>query len=62
LPCCGAQCRIIWNIITSNKTTKVRTICCCSRSLLGLGEASAIVAIRCRERLGGLLKYYSRAA
>jgi hypothetical protein len=25
-------------------------------------EASGRVAIRCRERLGGLLKYYSRAA
>jgi hypothetical protein len=26
------------------------------------GAASARGAIRCRERLGGLLKYYSRAA
>jgi len=26
------------------------------------GEASARGAIGCRERLGGLLKYYSRAA
>jgi hypothetical protein len=26
------------------------------------GEASSRGAIRCRERLGGLLKYYSRAA
>jgi hypothetical protein len=26
------------------------------------GAASAQGAIRCRERLGGLLKYYSRAA
>jgi hypothetical protein len=28
----------------------------------GVGEASSRGAIRCRERLGGLLKYYSRAA
>ena len=27
-----------------------------------VGEASSRGAIRCRERLGGLLKYYSRAA
>jgi hypothetical protein len=27
-----------------------------------VGEASSRGGIRCRERLGGLLKYYSRAA
>jgi hypothetical protein len=30
--------------------------------LVAAREAIAIGAIRCRERLGGLVKYYSRAA
>jgi hypothetical protein len=29
---------------------------------VSVGEASSRGAIRCRERLGGLLKYYNRAA
>jgi hypothetical protein len=48
------------SIITQNATIKPRT-CSSSLPLLRL-EPGRRRGIRCRERLGGLLRYYSRAA
>jgi hypothetical protein len=49
------------SIIAKNATTKVRTRCCSSLPLLRLSPGRRR-GIRCRERLCGLLRYYSRAA
>jgi hypothetical protein len=49
------------SIITKNATIKARTTLCSSLPLLGF-KPGGRRGIRCRERLGGLFRYYSRAA
>ena len=55
----GVLCLSICNIIIKRETTKAWAISCSSLSLLRTSSGPQGVT-RCGERLGGLLKYYSR--